>query len=119
MKKTQKIIAGISTTALALGLTGCGNEFEQTAQQPEPDEIPQDASCSDWEWDSEDGVWECDDSRSAYYGHYLYGGHFYKTKSLLKSSTAFKNYQNSSSFKGTSGTKGSTGFGSGSRSSGS
>jgi hypothetical protein len=119
MKKTNKIIAGISSTALALGLTGCGNDFEQTAQQPEPDEIPNDASCNDWEWDSEDGVWECDDTRSPYYGHFLYGGLFYNSKKMLKSSSSYKNYQNSSSFKGTSGSKGSTGFGSGSRSSGS
>lgn len=116
MRKTQKIIAGISSTALAFGLTGCGN---QTAQEPEPDEIPQDSSCSDWEWDSEDGVWECDDSRSPYYGHFLYAGMFYSSKSLLKSSSAYKNYKNSSTFKGTSGKKGSTGFGSGSSSTGS
>lgn len=117
MRKTQKIIAGLSSTALAFGLTGCGTD--EQAAQPGPDEMPQDSSCAEWEWDSEDGVWECDDSRSPYYGHFFYGGIFYKTKSLLKSSSAYQNYRNSSAFKGTGAQKGSSGFGSGSSSTGS
>lgn len=120
MGKTKKIIASISSTALALGLTGCGTNIEeQSASIPEPDDIPEDSSCSDWEWDSEDGVWECDDSRSPYYGHFFYGGAFYKTKSLLKNSTAYQNYRNSNLFKGASAPKGTSGFGTGSKSTGS
>lgn len=111
MKKTNKIIAGISTTALAFGLSGCGNDYEDLPP------IPEDNACGDWEWESDEGVWECDDRDSGYFGHYYYGGSYYRTSSALHQSKAYSNYKKSKTFKGgTSVKKGSTGFGSGSKS---
>jgi hypothetical protein len=107
MSKTKKIVAGISSTALAFGLSGCGTN---SADLPP---VPDDNACGDWEWDDDDGVWECDDENSSYYGHYFYGGHYYRSKSHLYKNKAFSSYKKSSSFKGG---KASSGFGSGSRS---
>ena len=45
---------------------------------------PNDKSCSDWDWDDELGVWQCDDSSSGYRGHYFYGGDTIKINPLLK-----------------------------------
>lgn len=109
MSKTKKIIAGISSTALAFGLAGCGDD---SANLPP---VPNDNACDDWEWDDDDGVWECDDENSSYYRHYYYGGSYFRTKSLLYANNAYKNYKSSSSFKGGT-VKKSTGFGSGSSS---
>ncbi|MDF2904350.1 MAG: aminotransferase yhxA [Bacillus sp. (in: firmicutes)] len=110
MSKTKKIIAGISTTAFAFGLTGCGNDTDIPP-------MPSNNACRDWEWDSDDGVWECDDENSSYFHHYYYGGSFYGTRSLLHKNKGFLNYKNSKSFKGGSNyKKGSSGFGSGSKS---
>ncbi|WP_425340347.1 aminotransferase yhxA [Ammoniphilus resinae] len=100
--KTGKVMAGISTTVLALGLAGCGSN--------PPGPPPNDPSCRDWEWDSDDGVWVCDDRSSSHSGSYYHGGRYYKSKSSLQHSSAYKSYKSSSSFKGSSG------FGSGSKS---
>ncbi len=105
MSKTRKVMVGISSTVLMLGLTGCGSE----AQELPP--IPENTGCSDWEWDYDDGVWECDDYDSHYYGHSYYGGRYYSSKSNLYKSKDYIAYKNSSSFIG-GGTK-SSGFGSG------
>ena len=117
MGKTKKVMAGISSTVLMLGLVGCGSDYES---QDIPS-VPQDTGCTDWEWDMDDGVWECDDNSSGYYGHYYYGGRYYKNKTALHNSNDFISYKNSSSFKGSSGTSNSSinkssGFGSGSKS---
>ncbi|NMD69477.1 aminotransferase yhxA [Bacillus sp. DNRA2] len=106
MKKTKRIMAGISTTALAFGLSGCGND--------DLPPVPDDTACNDWEWDSDDGVWECDEYESSYYGHYYYGGSYYSSKSSLYKNKGYSSYKKSSSFKG--GGKASSGFGSGSKS---
>ena len=45
---------------------------------------PNDNSCSDWDWDDELGVWQCDDSSSGYRGHYFYGEHTIKINPLSK-----------------------------------
>lgn len=108
MGKTRLVMVGISATALTFGLTGCNSS---SADAPAP---PNDTDCDDWEWDSDDGVWECDDDRSSHYGHYYYGGKFYSGKSSLLQSTNYKSYKKSSSFAGDSNT--SSGFGSGSNS---
>lgn len=143
MSKTKKVMAGISATALMMGLVGC-NGSQQSAPDRNWDEgdstnedqdwasgegqdippVPEDTSCSDWEWDAEDGVWECDDSRSPYFGHFFFGGMFFANRSMLYKSNDYMNYKNSSSFKGArldskyknTTPKGSSGFGSGSRS---
>jgi len=117
MSKTKKMMAGISSTALMLGMTGCSTAEEEYSI-PDP---PEDSSCAEWEWDADDGVWECEDGSSSHYGHYFYGGRYYKGKSALYASKEYAAYKNSSSFKGgtSSGTvKNSSGFGKGTTSSG-
>jgi hypothetical protein len=104
--KTRKVMVGITTTALTLGLSGCGSNSAEGAP-------PNDQNCNDWEWDNDDGVWECDDSRSSYYGHYYYGGRYYKSKSSLLNSKDFTSTKNSSTIN--NGSKTSSGFGSGSK----
>lgn len=99
VKKTHWLITGVITSLVAGSLAGC----TQQDLPPEPD----DNRCSDWDWDDEEGVWECDDRSSRHYGHFFYGGAFYKSKSSLLKSSAYKSYKSSSSFKG--------GFGSGSK----
>lgn len=124
MSKTRRMMVGITSTALVLGMAGCSSNAEEYTYSEDIPDPPEDSSCSDWEWDAEDGVWECDDDSSGYYGHYFYGGRYYKGKTALHASKDFIAYKNSSSFKGstsngTSGTvKNSTGFGKGSTSSG-
>ncbi|OLS40491.1 hypothetical protein [Bacillus sp. MRMR6] len=98
MKKTQWLITGVLTSLMAGTLAGCGQDLPPT---------PDDPSCSDWDWDDEQGVWQCDDTTSRHYGHFFYGGMFYRSKSALLNSSAYNSYKSSSSFKG--------GFGSGSK----
>jgi hypothetical protein len=101
VKKTQWLITGVLTSLMAgTTLAGCSQTQDLP---PEPD----DTNCSDWEWDDDEGVWQCDDTRSSYYGHFFYGGLFYRNKSALINSSAYKSYKSSSSYKG--------GFGSGSK----
>lgn len=115
MSKTSKVMVGITSTAMLIGLAGCGSN----AQELPP--VPGDSNCTDWEWDEDDGVWECDDHNSAYYGHFFYGGHYYRNKSSLYKAKDYISYKNSSSFKGKSSVssdssvKKSSGFGSGSK----
>jgi hypothetical protein len=122
VNKTKKVMAGISSTALMLGLAGCGSSSDPYAAADIPP-APEDQECTDWEWDLDDGVWECEDSSSGYYGHYYHGGKYYSSKSLLNKSKSYSSYKNSSTFKGISSTgssgsssKMSSGFGSGSKS---
>ncbi|KGR85422.1 hypothetical protein [Lysinibacillus odysseyi] len=107
MEKTKKLMAGISATALTLGLAGCGSSSSSLPPKPT------DKSCNDWDWSDDEGVWQCDESHSGHYGSYYYGGRYYKNKTALHSSSDYKNYKSSSSFKAT---KSSSGFGSGSKS---
>jgi hypothetical protein len=98
VKKTQWLVTGVITSLVAGTLSACSNDLP-----PKPD----DRNCRDWDWDDEQGVWQCDDTRSTYYGHYFYGGSYYRNKSSLLKSSSYKSYKSSSSFKG--------GFGSGSK----
>ncbi|MFD1738105.1 aminotransferase yhxA [Bacillus salitolerans] len=100
--KTKKLLSGITAAIVIGGLTGCQNA-------PEP---PSDPDCDDWEWEEDDGVYECEQYSSSYYGHYYYGGRYYRNKTDLFKSSAYQKYKSSSSFKG------SKGFGSGSSVSG-
>jgi hypothetical protein len=103
LKKTKKLLAGVSTSALVLSsLAACGDNY---ADLPP---VPEDSECGDWEWEDDEGVWECDDRNSPYFGYFFFGGKRFKTKSMLKSNKSYQNYRSSSSFKG--------GFGSGSKS---
>jgi hypothetical protein len=99
VKKTKKLISGVIISLVASSLSGCNDND----RPPQPDED----SCREWDWDDDAGVWECDDSRSSYHGHYFLGGLYYNSKSKLTKSPAYKSYKSSSSFKG--------GFGSGSK----
>lgn len=102
MNKTKKLITGIVLSLSTGVLSACGDDLP-----PQPDED----SCSEWDWDDELGVWECDDSHSHYHGHYFYGGIFYKSRSDFKKSSAYKAYKSSSSFKGGIGSGSKGGFG--------
>ncbi|MFG6494073.1 aminotransferase yhxA [Fictibacillus sp. UD] len=107
MNKTKKLIASVSSASVAVMLSGC-NDYSAEELPPEPT----DTECQDWEWDADDGVYECDDTNSRYFGSYFYGGKYYKGKSSLLKSSAYKSYKSSSSFKGGgSGFGGSKGFG--------
>ncbi|WP_273123817.1 hypothetical protein ACNRWW_06040 [Metabacillus sp. HB246100] len=107
--KTKKLVTGIvSATMITATATGCGNE---EALPP----VPEGSDCEDWEWEADEGVWECDDDDSRYFGHYYYGGAFFPSKSKLKASSAYKSYKSSSTYKGGGKVSGSSsGFGSGS-----
>lgn len=165
MEKTKKVLGGIASTALLLAAVSCGNTIQEDSYEEdeyydtyssgtttyendmsgvdsgeEQDDllpIPEDEACTQWEWDYDDGVWECEDSNSSYFGHFFYAGTYYNNKSNLYNSSAYIDYQNSSSYKGTKTsrnstnsttsssavsngtvTKGSTGFGSSSSYSG-
>jgi len=106
MKKTTKIMLGISTTAISLGLAGCGKELPPK---------PKDQACRDWDWNDELGVWECDETTSRHYGGYYYGGRYYNSSSNLRNASTYKTYEKSASFLGTSAAKKSSGFGSGNK----
>lgn len=123
VNKTKKVMTGISSTALMLGLAGCGSGSPDPYAAVDLPPVPDDQNCMDWEWDLDDGVWECEDSNSGHYGHYYYGGKYYSSKPLLYKSKSYSSYKNSSTFKGISSTgtsksssKVSSGFGSGSKS---
>ncbi|KGM44621.1 hypothetical protein P9D43_10125 [Neobacillus niacini] len=107
MKKTQWLISGVLTSLMAgTTLAGCSQ-----AQDLPP--VPEDTDCADWEWDDDEGVWQCDDNRSSHYGHFFYGGMFFHSRSALLNSSAYKSYRSSKSYKSSSSFKG--GFGSGSK----
>ena len=101
MNKTKKLIAGVSSASVAVMLSGCNDQ----AQELPPE--PTDTECQDWEWDEDDGVYECDDTNSRYFGYYFFGGRYFSGTSSLLKNPKYKSYKKSSSFKG-----GSTGFGS-------
>lgn len=67
MSKTKMVLKGVVYSTAIIGLISCLNE-------PSDPEMPDDPSCDDWEWDDDDGVWECDDEYSSHYGHSYYGG---------------------------------------------
>lgn len=141
LEKTKKLMVGITSTALMLGIAGCGVSTPEQMTEEEWDAftdanqsssgsysgsssgtsssynssssgtsssyvnedippVPEDQSCVEWEWDLDDGVWECEDDGSSYYGHYYYGGRYYSSKPDLYKSTEYINYKNSSTFKG-------------------
>nr|WP_295970040.1 hypothetical protein [uncultured Bacillus sp.] len=103
MSKTKLLLTGIVSVAVIATMTNCSNESSQP-------ERPDDPSCDEWEWDSDDGVWECDDEYSSHYGHSYYGGKYHTSKTSLHNDSSYKTYKSSSSFKG-----GSSGFGTGSK----
>ncbi len=97
LKKTKKLITGLSTAALVMGITGCGNTYthidETEAPKSNPStgqatEIPPvpDANeyCEEYEWDASEGYYECDDDDSHYYGHYFYNRGFYRAASDIR-----------------------------------
>lgn len=103
MSKTKLLLTGIVSAAVIVGGVGCSNQSSRP-------QAPNDSSCRDWEWDDDDGVWECDDESSSRYGSSYHGGRYYSSKSDLHKNSSYQSYKNSSSFKG-----GSSGFGSSSK----
>lgn len=128
MGKTTKVMTGIISTAFMINLAACNSnsddEYTSSQSQNIPDP-PKDSNCSQWEWDEDDGGWECEDRSSHYYGHYFYGGRYYNSKSALYKSSNYtkpsSSNKNSSVNSGSSSepnksVKRSSGFGSGSKS---
>lgn len=100
MKKTAAMLIGVLASATAL--SGCSEGRPAK---------PTDKSCQDYDWDEEEGVWVCDDHSSSHYGYYYHGGRYFSSLGALKNNKEYKSYQKSSSIK--------SGFGSGSKASGS
>lgn len=117
MSKTKKVMAGVTSTAMLIGLAACGSE-EYSATPDTP--VPDDQNCSDWEWDEDDAVWECDDSRSPYFGYLFFAGKYFSNSSSLIKAPGYKSYKSNLIAKqrdqSTTSSGGSSGFGSGSKS---
>jgi uncharacterized lipoprotein YehR (DUF1307 family) len=114
MNKTKKLMAGVATSVMAIGMTGCGqSQYEQSSTlPPEPTEY----ECDDWEWDEDEGTYYCDDKRSSHFGAYYLMGMMYMNKSSLRNSSAYKKHYNSYKNSGGSSTNGyKSGIGSGSK----
>jgi hypothetical protein len=107
LKKTKKLVTTLLAGIVVTSMTGCGSQAAPTVPQPT------DPSCKDWEWDENEGVWECDDRASSHYGAYYYGGLFFASRSLLHNNSGFKNYH--SDYKNSINKGKSGGFGSGSK----
>ncbi|MWC28128.1 aminotransferase yhxA [Paenibacillus sp. MMS18-CY102] len=106
---TKKVMLGISSVAVASAMSGCG---QTTYPEPSPPRPPNDSSCNDWEWNSNQGVYECDDSSSSHYRSYYHNNRYYSSSSSLHKDSSYKSY------KSTLTPKKSSGFGKGSFSSG-
>lgn len=102
MSKTKKLMAGVATSILALGMTGCSQN--ETSQDE-----PTGYDCDDWEWDDDEGTYYCDDTRSAHYGGYYFLGNMFSSKSAFKKSSGYSSHISSYKSGIGSGTKG--GFG--------
>jgi hypothetical protein len=98
MEKTKKVMLGI-TTLLGGTLAGCAD-----GDLPPK---PEDPYCSKYEYDYGDDEWECDDVSSRHYGYYYIGN------------TAYPDTDESKNKSSISKGKLKSGFGSGSKASGS
>jgi hypothetical protein len=103
VRKTKKVLAG-AVTAFAASVAGCGS---QESLPP----VPEDLECNDYEFDYDEGVWECDDRTSPHFGYYYFAGRMFSTLAGLHADSSYKNYRQSPNFK--------SGFGKGSKVSGS
>jgi hypothetical protein len=108
MNKTKRMMVGVATSVMALGLVGCTqNEFDtsldnyddtntvKTSLPPEPTEY----ECDDWDWDENEGTYYCDDSRSSHFGAYYLLGSMFNNKSALHNSSNYSSH--SSKYKST------------------
>ena len=97
MNKTKKLMAGVATSVMALGMTGCGQNEYEPSNSSLPAE-PTEYDCDDWEWDENEATYYCDDSRSSHFGaYYLFGTMFSNKSALRKSpnySSNFNKYNN-------------------------
>ncbi|MCK9857191.1 aminotransferase yhxA [Paenibacillus sp. ATY16] len=98
MNLTQKAMLGVSAVAMATALAGCGQTTTYPRTVP-----PTDSQCRDWEWDSKNGVYRCDDSSSSYYRNYYYGNSYYSSRSALQKSSSYSAYKSSITSKTSSG----------------
>ena len=99
MSKTKKMMAGVMASLVSVTVAGCGSSSSELPPEPT------DSSCRDWDWDEETGTYYCDDSTSRSYGHFFYGGKWYKNKSALSQDSSYTTYKSGIG----SGTKGSYG----------
>ena len=91
MSNTKKLMAGVTTSVMALGLSGCGqNQYENTTSMPSE---PTEYECDDWEWDDEEGTYYCDDRNSTHYGGYYFLGSMFANKSALRKSSGYSSFQ--------------------------
>lgn len=77
------------------------------------EEMPYDENCAEWEFDSEDGVWICNDSSSSFYQNFFFLGTYYATKNLLHNNNDFKQYKSTGFIPRTSSSPQKSGFGGG------
>jgi hypothetical protein len=91
LKRTKKMMAGISTAALLAGMTGCNTmpvtksiEESLLAESSNNSFVdgPNDPYCNEWEWE-ESGVYECEQHDSNFYGFYYYNGGYYPDKDII------------------------------------
>lgn len=85
MSKTQQLMAGVATSVLALGMTGCS---QNETLPPEPTGY----ECDDWEWDDDEGTYYCDDRRSSHFGSYFLLGSLFSSKSALRKSSKYSSH---------------------------
>lgn len=85
LNKRGKILSSLSVLTLGSLLAACESDEVVRAE-------PNVSECSVWEWEHDEGAWECEDPRSEYEDYYYANGHFYggssskaiKSKSVKK-----------------------------------
>ncbi|WP_078548450.1 hypothetical protein [Litchfieldia alkalitelluris] len=123
MKKTKKMMAGISAVALLSGLTACGprmdsytvqssdvsnsipssNNNSYTSSYVEPD----DPYCDYWEFEDyqDSEFYYCEDNDSDYFGQYYYKGKYYRDKNSVYTQIKSKNTSTTTSKNSSNSTK--------------
>ncbi|MFX3625608.1 MAG: aminotransferase yhxA [Ectobacillus sp.] len=89
MRKTKQVMLGV---VAAVGTSGCNGE---EALPPKPDDL----QCKDYEFDYDEGVWECDDIRSPHFGYYYFGGRSFSSLGVLRGDAGYQKYKQSPEFK--------------------
>lgn len=89
MKRSNKILSGLSAAVLTTSLAACGDGYEEASLPEEPTGY----ECDDWDWDDVTESYYCDDDRSPHYGSYFLLGSLFRSKSALKNSSSYKTYK--------------------------
>ncbi|GMK37648.1 hypothetical protein PCCS19_07020 [Paenibacillus sp. CCS19] len=104
---TKKVMLSISGAALAATMTGCSQSYPKPSTPP-----PNDGTCKEWEWNSKDAAYQCDDRGSSHYGSYYYNNRYFTSRSTLRSSSDYQSYKSTLKPKSSGFGKGSSVFGS-------